>query len=95
MKRSGQAFLQPLGHRHRIVWSSEVVEQNRELVAPEARRRVGRPQVGRYPLGNTREQRVAQQVTKAVVDQLEAVEVEEQHSEVLVGVPVRAGHRDP
>ena len=93
VERSGQSLLQPLGNRDRILWRADVVEQDRELVATEARRRVGRPQVGGDPFGHTGKQGVAKQVTKAVVDELEAVEVEEQHREMLVGVTVRSGHR--
>src|SRR5665213_2773840 len=80
MKRSRQPLLQPFRDRDRIVWRGQVVEQNRELIAAEARSGVGRPQVRGDPFGNTREQRVAEQVTQAVVYELEAVEIEEQRA---------------
>ena len=56
-----------------------VLEQDRELVAAKPGRSVGRPDAGRDPLGHLEEHAVAGGVTKAVVDGLEVVEVDEQH----------------
>ena len=56
----------------------------RELVAAEARDDVGRAHRGAQPVGHRHEQAVAGRVAEAVVDHLEAVEVEEQHRDALV-----------
>ena len=42
---------------------------------------------------NATQQLVAGGVTEAVVDVLEAIEVDEQHGEAVVGMPDAAGHR--
>jgi len=57
--------------------SGDFVEQQRELVAPEPRHDVARPNAGAQPSGDLRQEAVAGGVAKAVVHRLEAVHVEE------------------
>ncbi len=66
--------------------SRDVVEQERELVAAQARHRVVGPQRRFQPTGDGHQQLVAGRVAEAVVDDLEAVEVEEQHRRADGGV---------
>ena len=74
-----------LDHAQRVRLVGDVLAQHRELVAAEAGDGVARPH-GRPQAGGDRpQQRVAGPVAEAVVDHLEAVEVEEQHEDVPVG----------
>jgi len=59
-----------------------VLEQHRELVAPEARRGVGCARAGGEPLGHGAQELVAGGVADAVVDGLEAIQVDEQHAQL-------------
>lgn len=59
----------------------DVVQQHHELVAALAGRQVAGPQAAAQALGRLDQQGVAGGVAEAVVDGLEAVEVEEQHRE--------------
>ena len=68
----------PLGARER----AGVLQQHGELVAAEARRGVGVARARDEALGDRAQQLVARRVADAVVDGLEAVEVDEQHREV-------------
>ena len=64
-----------------------VLEQERELVAAEARRRVDRPQALLQPGRDLDQELVAGGVAEAVVDRLEVVEVEEQQGDVVPAAP--------
>ena len=57
------------------------VEQDRELVAAEARRGVAVTDVVPNPLRDVDEEQVSRVVAEGVVDHLEAVEITEQHSD--------------
>jgi hypothetical protein len=59
-----------------------VLEQHGELVAAEARRGVGRPRALREALGGGAQELVAGGVPDAVVDGLEAVEIDEEHAQL-------------
>ena len=77
--RLGEAGLHPLDDlRHGA--RREVVEQQCELVSAESCRKVGRPQATAQPMTHLRQQAVAGEVAERVVDELEAVEIEEDHS---------------
>ena len=65
--------------RQRVLLAAQVLAQQHELVAAEARRRVARPQHAAQPLGDRQQELVAGRVARAVVDDLEVVEVEEEH----------------
>ena len=81
-----------LGDRHRLVLVGEAVDQDPELVAAEAGDGVARAQVGAQPRRHRPQQLVAGVVAEAVVDQLEAVEVEEEDPDRRAGA-VRASQR--
>ena len=67
--------------------SRDLLEQQRELVAAEARQDLARPQAGLQAAGDRHQQAVAHEVAEAVVDVLEAVEVQEQHREPQARFP--------
>ncbi len=76
----------------RFVLARDVLEQDRELVPAEAGDHVGVPQHGRDPGPGLLEDLVARQVPHRVVDDLETIEVDEQHREarpVVVQVAVQ------
>lgn len=62
-----------------------VDQEDRELVAPEASRRVRFPQLGADPLRHLDQQFVADKVPQAVVQALEVVEVQPQHCVRVTG----------
>ena len=66
-----------------LAWLSslEPVQQNGELVAAQPRQRVSRPQARLEPARHRDQQLVADQVAEAVVDDLEAIEIEIEHRE--------------
>ena len=71
----------------------KVGEEQEELVAALPRDEIGLPSCRSQPLRRLAQQLVAGTVPQAVVDELEAVEVEEQHADRLP-VPLRARERD-
>ncbi len=58
-----------------------VLDEHGELVAPEPSRGVTRTRRARDALGNAQQELVSGAVAQAVVDELEVVEVEEEHGE--------------
>ena len=81
---------QPIGDRLRVRRGAHAVEQDREFVAAQprqrgfaldARHRVRRAQRRLQPPRQADQQFVAGEMTQAVVDQLEAIDVEEEHRE--------------
>lgn len=80
-ERSPQLGQNALGHQLGSPRRADVLEQDRELVAAEARRRIGWPQAATQSARHEDEQLVARDVPEAVVDVLEAVEVEEEHGD--------------
>src|SRR5690606_331598 len=68
----------------------QVLEQNGEFVATEAGQRVLRPQAGFDSAGELHQQFVTNQVAEAVVDHLEAVQVQHHHC-VAAPFPGAAG----
>src|SRR5207248_159458 len=65
------------------------VEQDGELIAAQSSDRVGRPQATFKPPRERDQQVVADTVTEAVVDVLEAVEINEEDGEQVVGAAAR------
>ena len=61
----------------------DVVAQDGELVAAETGQGVARPHDAAQPVGHGAQDLVADVVAEAVVDELEAVEVEEHHGHVV------------
>ena len=74
-----------LGELDRLGDVGDVFAHDHELVAAEARHRVGRADRTGEPTRDLDEQLVADDVTETVVDELEAVEVEEQDRDVALG----------
>ena len=70
-----------LRQRGRVLGRFQAVPQQHELIAAQARQRVVAPQGAAQALGDRAQQRVAGGVAERIVDQLEAVQVEEQHRE--------------
>ena len=91
-ERDAELVEQALGDGQRVVRAVDVLAEDGELVAPDARRRVlGAQDAGDAP-GDRDEQLVARGVAEAVVDVLEAVEVAEEHRR-RDAVAARAGQR--
>src|SRR5688572_26940149 len=85
-----QRLLHAFGDAHRVSRILEVVEEHSELVATKAREHVPRAHTCLKPSRDTREQAVAGQVPETVVDLLEAVEIEKEQRDGLVGAPLDA-----
>ena len=85
VERLRQRAAQPSGgdRGHRRV--ARAAAQDRELVAAQARDQVALAHGGPEPLRDLDQQAVAGLVPEAVVDDLEVVEVEEQHRDALAG----------
>ena len=82
-ERPLQLGAEALGHRGDRARVLHVLEEDGELVAAEPGDGVLRPQADGQPLAEADEQLIARAVSEAVVDDLEAVEIEEQHREQL------------
>ena len=72
------------------------VLDHRKFIAPQSRQNVGFPKRCLEPRRNLPQQRVANSVAQSVIDMLEAIEIEQQHRE-LVAAPAMAqnGVLDP
>ena len=70
------------GHIQGLVRSPDAFEEDRELVAAETRRRVALPELPFEPIGDLDEQAVSEDVAVAVVDELEVVDVHEEHGDL-------------
>ena len=70
-----------LGHPGGVRLAIDVVEEHGELVAAQTRQGVARPHAAFQPARGPDQQLVAGLVPQAVVDRLEAIEVEIQHGE--------------
>src|SRR5262249_44540998 len=84
--------LQALGKRDRLALVAQIANQDRKLVSPQARAHVGWTQLRAHALRPHDEQGVARAVTEAVVDRLEAVEIEKQHREAEVRIVLHRPH---
>jgi hypothetical protein len=67
--------------------AADVGEKNREFVPPQAGHRVARAQEHAQSLPELDEQLVTRRMSKAVVDALEAIEVQKEHGERPLGIP--------
>jgi hypothetical protein len=76
-ERLGEGGDDPLGDRHDVALAVEVLAQHDELVTAEARDGVVGPHRHPQPAGGLCQQHVAGGVAQRVVDDLEAVEVDE------------------
>ena len=82
-ERPAQHVEQPLGQRHGVVVRPGVVGEDGELVAPEASDDVFRADALLDSARDGDQELVADGVAEAVVDQLEAIEVEEHQAEMM------------
>ena len=80
-QRVGELLVDPIGDADGVRLGGDVVEQDGELVAAQPRQRVARPQAALQPPRGADQQLVAGLVSQAVVDRLEAIEIEVQHRE--------------
>src|SRR5216684_1308861 len=83
-ERGAQRVLKTVGHLERIVARLHVLEQDGELVAAQTRHGVARPQTVGQPPPHLGQQLVAARVPEAVVDDLEAIHVEEEDGEAVL-----------
>jgi hypothetical protein len=74
-----QSLPDPLGHRGQLGIVAGVLNQHGELVAAEAGHGVAGPDAGGQAVGDLDQEPVPGGVAEAVVDLLEAVQVQEQH----------------
>ena len=88
-ERGQHAPAEVLGHRRAV----EVFGEDRVLVAAQPRHHVGAAHGADDAAAGLDQQLVADCMPHAIVDQLEAIEVEEQHGEAGVGVAARAADR--
>ena len=102
--RLGDRSEQALGDAHRVGVAGEPFEQDNELVAAEAddvafgdRDGVGRPNARREAARERDEERVTDEVAEAVVDDLEAIEIDEEHGVAKRRMPLlpREAAREP
>ncbi len=77
-ERIAEDLHEALSHRHGAAQVAIVVQEDRELVAPEPRRQVVITDAGADPLPHHDQQVVAGRVPERVVHVLEVVEVEQQ-----------------
>ena len=84
-----EQFLDPLGDVNRARNVVDPIEKDRELVAADAGDGVAGSEVVFEALRDALEQLVAERVAEAVVDVLEAVEVEEENGELVSRASVR------
>jgi hypothetical protein len=92
-ERTLQLLEHALGVADRLSHVDEALEQESELVAAQARHRVDHPHRAPEPHREGDQQLVAEPVPEAVVDDLEAVEVEEEQGEAGARRPPAALQR--
>ena len=78
---TAESGAEAVGHADEIVRLAEVVHEDGELIAAEVGERVLGPDAGREPSGHGGEEVVSREMAEAVVDALEAVEVEDEDPE--------------
>ena len=88
-----QRVHQPLGQHHRIALVADALGQDRKLVAAQARQHVIGAQLLLHAPRHLHQQLVAHVVAQTVVDQFEAVEVDEHQRPHMRRVGLRARHR--
>jgi len=81
-----------LGHRDGLVLAGPALQQHGELVAAEPCRGVAVAEAAHQPLGHLAEHAVAGLVAQRVVDDLEVVDVDEQHVDRVAAGPQRLVH---
>ena len=82
----GHGVDQRLRHTRRPLAVLHVLQDDRELVAPQPRHRIGTAGAGLQPLGHLLQQLVAPVVAQGVVDVFEMVQVNEQQRKLRAGL---------
>jgi len=80
----GEFFMNPVRNGGGLVQCLQMLKQYGEFIAAIAGDQVMRAQTAAQALGDGHQQAVAKTVAQAVIDQLETVEVQEQHGEALL-----------
>src|SRR4029079_11212572 len=93
VERGGQLLVDAGGDEGGVGAGAHVVDEDRELVAAEAGERVAGTDAALEAPGDFDEELVAREVAQAVVDDLEAVHVDEEDGEAVVGPPGREADR--
>src|ERR1039458_7227308 len=88
-------MLDALGNGDRLGLVLDALEDHDELVAAEPRDDVAGPHAAVEAARDETKQRVARVMAERVVDDLEAVAVEEEHAELLLAVALGARDRSP
>src|SRR5690349_6286186 len=88
--RCAQCRMEPLGHACSVTRLAHFFEEQRELVATEARQSVHGAEAGAEPARRLDEQLVAGEVAERVVHDLEMIEVDEEHRERIARITARA-----
>src|SRR5437899_13106639 len=78
-ERHGQVLLDPLGQACCVVDVMDIVQENRELISPKTSDRVSGTQALLQPSRYGDEKFIPNQVSEAVVDDLEAIDVQEEN----------------
>ena len=73
------------GTAPRLELEVEVGQQNQELITALARNHIGRPHSAAQSQGDCTQKLVARTVAKTVIDELEVVEIEEEHGDTAPG----------
>jgi hypothetical protein len=84
LERGVACLHDPLAERHRLLSRRDVLDHDGELVAAQPRQRVLWAQESAQALGHLQEHSVTDEVPDRIVDQLEPVQVEEQHRDEAV-----------
>src|SRR6185503_13087464 len=92
---SRQSILNSLGDFDRFSRVVDIFGHHREFISTKPRERIGGPHASFKPPRERDKQLVAYQMTEAIVDDLEAVEVEEQQGEHPLRHPLDARHCKP
>ena len=81
-----------VGHELSFLWGRQVLQENRELIAAQPSRGVAGPQSAPQTPRDRLQQLVTVVMTKAVIDDLESIKIDEEHAGRLVP-PRRARKR--
>ena len=68
-----------LRHHFRIAGHGHVIQQHHKFITTKARQVIARAQAALNPLGDLNQHLITDLVSKAVIDQLEAIQVDKQH----------------
>ena len=93
LERRREVLLDAVRHPECVTDVAEVIEQNTKFVPAHSSERVDRAETGLESLRHRDQQLIAHHVPEAVVDQVETIEVQDQHREQVVGMALGAAQR--